>query len=98
MKLKDGNYICGECGKTFPYIMFDSVSEYNLNQFEEMVAYFDETYKKYGATFKTTHSYLDFDLDSVNRVFSLEYIGGKRQIFELKNLEAFDLYFYPVEY
>jgi len=98
MKLKDGNYICGECSDIFPLIMYETVSEYTLSQYQELVAYFDETYKKYGDKFKATHSYLDFDLDSVNRVFSIGYVSGKRTIFELKYLEEFDLYYYPLEY
>lgn len=71
-KLKDGNYICIDCLPAMPNYVKDCLSEYTLEDFQELKKYIVYSDTVLRAKFKKTLSYESVYLDSKHGLFYID--------------------------
>ena len=73
-KLADGSRLCPACMEMVPAYMKDSLGAvYDMEDFDDLMAYIDYSNRFLRPMFHETHSYYDLHLDAESGLF---YIGG----------------------
>ncbi|MDD6203842.1 MAG: hypothetical protein PUC05_02455 [Firmicutes bacterium] len=95
-KLNDGNHLCPACSQTVPEWLTESAGKISLEQFHKLRDYFYYSQNELSKLFKETHSYQKLHLDSKHMLFYYDLgLPDCRVIFELKNLDEFELEYKP---
>ena len=95
-KLLDKNYVCGECTKSIPATIINSLETMSFEEFEDLISYIEYSQSELKSKFNETHSYQGVHLDADNKLFYTKAsLLDEYMCFELKYLKVFNLYFMP---